>query len=337
MVSWQEHIQNCKKEPGNENLSFKELLSKASKTWKGNKNKVSNKVSNKKTKKRDKPVKTQKIKKKRKLVHSQKKHKKHKSQTYKVKPNKNSKGGAGFFNQITSAVTGVFKAPDESIASKELRDEIINQLKNDDCNKIMQIKETISFANDNSKLYNSIVNVIKLNEHQTLLDNIGIISKKSKFELTKLLDKLRNLKPNKTLNNKGECVGGNFANDEEKNALIALLENTNSNNETTLNESQSNEDSNDNEDDNDIEDSKENEDNNELDKSTKSLTETDSSQENDVEENSQEKVSELNNNENDTEDDVENDTENNVDINEKVNDSNEILDQISQDTNKSTV
>ena len=335
MVSWQEHIQNCKKEPGNENLSFKELLSKASKTWKGNKNKVSNKVSNKKTKKRDKPVKTQKIKKKRKFVHSQKKHKKHKSQTYKVKPNKNSKGGAGFFNQITSAVTGVFKAPDESIASKELRDEIINQLKNDDCNKIMQIKETISFANDNSKLYNSIVNVIKLNEHQTLLDNIGIISKKSKFELTKLLDKLKNLKPNKTLNNKGECVGGNFANDEEKNALIALLENTNSNNETTLNESQSNEDSNDNdnEDDNDIEDSKENEDNNELDKPTKSLTETDSSQENDIEENSQEKVSELN----DTEDDVENDTENNVDISEKVNDSNEILDQISQDTNKSTV
>ncbi len=330
MVSWQEHIQNCKKEPGNENLSFKELLSKASKTWKGNKNTV----SNKKTKKRDKPVKTQKIKKKRKFVHSQKKHKKHKSQTYKVKPNKKkSKGGAGFFNQITSAVTGVFKAPNETIASKELRDEIINQLKNDDCNKIMQIKETILFANDNSKLYNSIINVIKLNEHQKLLDNIGIISKKSKFELTKLLDKLKNLKPNKTLNNKGECVGGNFANDEEKNALIALLENTNSTNEAILNESHSNEESNNNEKDNDIEDNKENEDNNELDEPTKSLTETDSSQENDVEENSQEKVSELNN----TEDDAENETENNVDISEKVNDSNEILDQISQDTNNSTV
>ena len=158
--SWQQHIQNVKKEPGNEHLSFKDLLSKASLTWSGGKNKA----PNKKTKKKNKPVKTQKIKHKRKFVHSQKNNKKHKSQTYKVKSKKKSKGGAGIFNQITSAVTGVFKPPSESEASKQLRNELLDELKNDNCNNIMLIKEAISLANDNTKLYNSIVTIMKLKE-----------------------------------------------------------------------------------------------------------------------------------------------------------------------------
>ena len=221
MSSWQEHIQKVKKEPGNGDLSFKDLLSKASLTW----NKGKNNVPNKKTKKKNRPVKTQKIKRKHKHNHSLKKHKKHKRQTLKAKTGKKSRGGAGIFNQITSAVTGVFKAPNETQASIELRKELLDELRNDNCNKVMQIKEAITFANENSKLYNTLVNIMKLQEHKTLLDNIGIISTKSKFELNKLLDKLKVLKPTKTINNEGKCENGNFANENEKNKLIAFLEN----------------------------------------------------------------------------------------------------------------